>query len=209
MNSVVSCRGTSIDLSDCPGPTGSTDCQCVCGATAAGPDFHFKLREARRASDVATLIAGLDDPVEAKTAARFLGDIGASEAIPELLRHLGSANPHMRSSVLIALGRLRAANAAPQIKEALVSDGVPWVRAAAVEAAEGAVPLESLRPLLYRALQDKGWNARFVAARTLERAGDSSDLSGLRAAKKADVWWHRGVYRKAIRAIRRRTKSGE
>jgi HEAT repeat protein len=158
---------------------------------------------------VAALIEGLDDPVEGTTAARFLADVGASEAIPELLRHLRSEDPHIRSSALIALGRLRAASAAPQIEEALLSDEVPWVRAAAIEAAEGAVPLESLRPLLHRALEDERWNARFVAARTLEGVGDSSDLAGLRAAKKADVWWRRGVYRKAIRAIRRRAKSGE
>jgi HEAT repeat protein len=154
---------------------------------------------------VATLVDGLRDPTEGRYAARFLGDVGAIEAIPELVRHLRSADPHMRSPVLISLGKLHATSAIPRIEEAAASDDVPWVRAAAVEAAEGVMPLESLRPLLHRALQDTGWNARFVAARTLERVGDSSDLPSLKAAKKAEAWWRRGVYRKAIRTIGQRT----
>jgi HEAT repeat protein len=209
MNRVVLVPGHEHRFERVLGPSGSSVYQCACGATSGGPELHFRLREARRAGDVATLIEGLNDPAEGRTAARFLGDVGASESVPSLLRHLRSADSHMRSTVLISLGKLRAMSARPQIEEASISDEVPWVRSAAVEAAEGVMLLESLRPLLHRALQDKGWNARFVAARTLERVGDSSDLSGLRAAKKADVWWRRGVYRKAIRAIRRRAKSGE
>ena len=185
--------------------SGSSVYRCACGARAEGPELHWKLRRARRAKDVATLTAGLDDPIEGMFAARFLGDSGASESIPELEGRLRSTDPHMRAATLIALGKLHAVSAGEKIEGAAVSDSVQWVRAAAVEAAEGVLPPDRLRALLHRALADPGWNARFVAARILERTGEPSDLPSLQAAKKTDVWWRRGVYRKAIRAIRRRS----
>lgn len=185
-------------------PSGSTIYQCACGVTASGPELHWKLREARKAGDVATLIEGLDDPVEGWFAARFLGDAGATDAVPELLRHLDSPDPEVRAEVVKSLGKLGASDALPQIERAAENDEMPSVRMRAVEAAAELMPPERVRPLLHAALNDPGWGVRFAAAHTLGQIGDRSDLDALRAARRAEAWWRRGVYRKATRAIQRR-----
>src|SRR5579875_3396193 len=111
----------------------------------AGPELHWKLQSARRAGDTATLIEGLSDPIEGYVAARFLGDVGAKDAVPDLMEYLDSPDSQMRASVVRSLGKLGASLALPHIETAVEGDEAPSVRMRAVEAAAELMPPDRVR----------------------------------------------------------------
>ena len=109
----------------------------------------------------ATLIEGLSDPIEGYVAARFLGDAGATDAVPELMRYLDSPDAQMRASVLRSLGRLGASVALPQIETAVGGDEAALVpnagrrssgRADATRSGASSAPSGPQRPRLAGAL---------------------------------------------------------
>jgi HEAT repeat protein len=173
--------------------------------------LHWDLRDARRRGDVDALVAGLRDPVEGGFAARYLADIHATQASPEVAALLREANPEKRSAALRSLGRLGATQFLPAIERLARTDPIPFVRASAVGAFGELAPPEEVRPLLHRALADDSWEPRITAAYLLGLQGSEEDIPLLAAAKRRDarwMWWKGGVYRRAIRAIRNETRAG-
>jgi len=167
---------------------------------------HWDLRAARQRRDIDTLVVGLDDPIEGHFAANYLAELHATQATPQIAKLLSDPAPKKRSAALKALGALGSAQHLPEIERLARADVVPWVRASAVEAAAKLAPIDELRPLLHRGLVDEGWQVRFTAAYVLGLEGSEEDSSVLASAARRDVWWRRRVYRKATRAIRRRTQ---
>lgn len=178
------------------------------GRSRADHSRHLELRKARRAGDVAALIAGLEDPVEAPFAAKFLADLGARDAAPAIARLLASQDAYKRGAALEALGRLEHAGAAREVLRLAHSDPVPSVRAWAASTAARVAPLEEARSALRRILEDENWQPRRVAAQALGRCGSADDIAAIRAAMRREAWLRRGTYRAAIRAIRSRATTG-
>jgi HEAT repeat protein len=167
-------------------------------------EVHRKLRRARREGDVETLIALLDDEIEGSLAATYLGDLGAVAAIPALAALMEATDPHKRASAVLALGKLDASDACPRIAKIAEQDEVPWVRACATQAL-GALPCDS-GGLFIRALADSDIRVRRVAVVALMDTGRPAAIPELRAARKREHWYSRGIYRKAIRRLKRQSR---
>jgi HEAT repeat protein len=164
---------------------------------------HLRILRARRDGDVDTLIAALEDEIDASLAATFLGKIGAVSAIPTLAPLLEAANPHHRASAVGALAMLDDASACPRIMEIAERDEVPWVRACAT-AAVGELSCDGGQ-VLQRALGDPDVRVRRTAVVVLMNTGQSDAIPALRVARKAEHWFSRGIYRKAICRLKRRS----
>lgn len=173
-------------------------------STGSADVDDLRIPRARLDGDVETLIAALDDEIDASLAASFLGKIGAVSAIPALLPLLEAANPQHRASAARALATLNASTACPRIVEIAEQDDVPWVRACATEAV-GDLSCDSGQ-LLFRALEDPDIRVRRTAVIVLMNAGQVEAISALRAARKAEHWFSRGIYHKAIRRLKRRSR---
>ena len=169
----------------------------------ADPELGWKVRRARREGDVETLVAALQDETEASMAADFLGEMGASSAIPALIPLMEAANPYQRASAVLSLEKLNAVNTCPWIMQIAEQDDVPWVRACATQALSG-LPCDA-QELLVRALDDSDIRVRRVAVEALMKAGKSNAVSALVAARKREHWFSRRIYSKAIRRLKRRS----
>lgn len=165
---------------------------------------HLRILRARLNGDVETLIAALEDEIDASLAARFLGKIGAVSAIPALAPLLEATDPHHRASAVGALATLNDSTACPRIMETAEQDDVSWVRACAVEAV-GELSCDSGQ-LPLRALGDPDIGVRRAAVVVLMDAGRSDAIPALQVARKAERWLARGIYRKAIRRLKRRAR---
>jgi HEAT repeat protein len=93
----------------------------------------FRVREAKARADTRYLIDALHDPDYPSTAAGYLADLGAHEAIPPLLRLLDAADPHVRAAAAEALGRLGGSEALPRLRE-IADDDEDFVRCWAIGA---------------------------------------------------------------------------
>jgi HEAT repeat protein len=60
--------------------------------------------------------------------------------------------------------------------------------------------------LLLRALNDADIRVRRTTVVGLMNAGQADAIPALRAARKAEHWFSRGIYRKAIRRLNRRSR---
>ena len=76
-----------------------------------GDERPGRLRRARRAKlsgDSTYVVAALQDPVTRGLAAKYVAAMGATEAVPDLVRMLGAHEPYPRSAAAAALGKLQA-----------------------------------------------------------------------------------------------------
>ena len=113
-----------------------------------------KLLKAKHRGDVAYLLAALADPHIRTYAARCLGEVGATEAIPHLTRVLSAGDPLTRSSAIKALTKLDGREAVPQLAELITFDSSRVVRTQAVSAIARLAEPSSIAPVLLRALRD-------------------------------------------------------
>lgn len=165
-------------------------------------EIFWKVRRARRERDVETLVAALQDETEASLAADYLGQIGATSAIPALIPLLEASDPHQRASAALALGKLNASAACPRIREIAEQDETPWVRSCAISAL-GSLSCDTA-DLLVRALEDADLRVRGAAVTVLGESGQPDAIPALLAARRRDHWFAYRSYNKAIRQIKRR-----
>jgi HEAT repeat protein len=162
-----------------------------------------RVRVAWSEGDSGYLMRALTDPVTRSWAARYLGKLGAIEAIPPLLRLLHASNPHARMAGADALGMLEATEAAEPLAELAEEDPDEAVRSRAVTAL-GRIGDERTVPLLIRLLASPSRWVRMNAAEALGRFADESGVPAVRAAGRREAFLSRGVYRAAIRRMRHR-----
>jgi HEAT repeat protein len=81
---------------------------------------------------------------------------------------------------------------------------VAWVRACAIQAVD-QLSCSDGSAVFIDALSDRDVRVRRVAVTVLQRTGGAEVLAPLESARKADHWYLRRIYTKAIRKIRRRT----
>ncbi len=98
----------------------------------SGEQF-LRVRKAKAHADTQYLIEALRDPDNRSTAAGYLADLGALEAIPPLVRLLDAADPHVRAAAAEALGRLGGLEALPRLRE-IAGDDEDFVRSWAIGA---------------------------------------------------------------------------
>jgi HEAT repeat protein len=158
---------------------------------------------ARKARDTATLIASLVDPDNRSIAAMYLGELGVTDAAPEIARLLEANDPLARSRAARALGLLNASAALPRLKELAADDSVPYVRGNAVTAV-GQLGGVAAVPLLIDFLSDREWRVRVGAAFALGQIGDPRGREPIRQARRREGVLHlarRRAYSDALRAI--------
>jgi HEAT repeat protein len=174
--------------------------------SSANAEAIQRVRVAWSEGDSGYLMRALTDPVTRSWAARYLGKLRAVEAIPPLLRLLHASNPHTRMAGADALGMLEAAEAAEPLAELAEEDPDEAVRSRAVTAL-GKIGDERTVPLLIRLLVSPSRWVRMNAAEALGRFADESAVPAVRAAGRREPLFSRGVYRAAIRRMRRRAAS--
>jgi hypothetical protein len=165
-----------------------------------------RLLVARREGDVGYLRDALVDAEIRSSAARLLGVMGATEAIPQLMRLLRAGDPRTRSSALRALTRLEAREAVSSVKPLVLSDESATVRTHAVSAFRRLGQPAQTIPVLLKALRDPDGGVSACAAHQLGVIGDESAIEPLRVAQRSHSWVRAGAYRKAIRRIRLRAR---
>jgi HEAT repeat protein len=153
--------------------------------------------------DAGYLMRALTDPVTRSWAARYLGKLLAVEAIPPSSACCTRPTPHTRMAGADALGMLEAAEAAAPLAELAEEDPDEAVRSRAVTAL-GRIGDERTVPLLIRLLASPSRWVRMNAAEALGRFADESAVPAVRAAGRRESFFSRGVYRAAIRRMRRR-----
>lgn len=156
---------------------------------------------ARQQRDAEFLVGALRDPANRGLAARFLADIGHSEAIPGISLLLDASDPGVRVAAVKSLGRLRSVGSLPRIARLASSDPHPQVRLWSI-AALGEIGEHSSFPLLSELLAAPAWDTRRAAAFALGLLGDERAIEGLREAARTERLDRRGVYRRAIRTIK-------
>jgi HEAT repeat protein len=162
-------------------------------------------RVANSRRDKSYLIEALADPDVRSWAARFLGRLGAVEAIPALLRLLRVNDPKTRSASADALGMLHALESVPDLISLSVSDPDVSVRTHAITALSRITDPRA-QPALVTLLDDSNWMIRESAAHALGLIGDQNAIEPLKVAAANRRFFLRGTYRKAIREIRSRTR---
>jgi HEAT repeat protein len=182
------------------------------GGQAAKPEDEALRRVvlARTYKDTAYLIEALrdPDPTVRSVAARYLGALGVVEATPALLRLLRAANAGVRSAGATALGRLQSSEAVPELIALAENDRDLASQTHAIGAL-GKIGDARAMPVLLRLLASPHWVVRDCAARALGSCGDATAIEELRAAAARERLLLRGPLRKAVRQIRRRSRSGK
>lgn len=181
-------------------------------------DERFRrLMLAKEQRDVGYLVESLTyDPHRAELPAKWLGDWGATEATPSLIRLLSSPHADTRRAVVHALGRL---GPPPEVRDALIelarSDPDPpvrWdppVRCWACSAL-GGYEDAALVPILVAALDDADWRVRVGAAAALGQTGDAQAVAplrrGLRRLRRNPFLWYlsRLAYKHSLTALAKR-----
>jgi HEAT repeat protein len=156
---------------------------------------------AREQDDRRFLIRALSDPEHRRAAARFLADLGAIEAIPEIERLLDASDAGVRRTASRTLGQLRAVAALPKLREVAADDVDPVTRSWAI-AALGAIGGEHAVGDIAVFLNDPDWFVRRAAAFSLGVLGAAEGLPILARARKKERWTHRREFRKAARRIK-------
>jgi HEAT repeat protein len=145
------------------------------------------------------------DPTVRSVAARYLGNLGVTDATPALLRLLRATNPRVRSAGATALGRLEASEAVPELIELAEDDPDLAPQTHAVHALGRIGDIRAM-PVLLELLNSRDWLVRAGAARALGSCGDSTAIDELRAAAGRERLLLRRPYGKAVRRIRRRSR---
>lgn len=154
-----------------------------------------------RTGDTDRLVAGLRDPEHRGVAARLLGREGRTEAIPKIELLLSAADFEARLGAVRALAMLQSVDSFDRILELARSDPHHNVRLWSI-AAVGEIGGPGAQEFLVPLLSASDWDTRRAAAFALGKLGDSSAIEPLQAAGKTERLHRRGVYRRAIRAIR-------
>jgi HEAT repeat protein len=165
-----------------------------------------KLLKAKHRGDVAYLVAAFADPQIRSMAARCLGQMGATEAIPDLMRLLPAGDPLTRSSAIKALTRLDAREAVPELIEMIRDDPSNTVRTHAVSAVARLAEPSHFAPVFLAALQDPDGGVSTCAAHHLGLNAGTDAIEPLTNARRSHSFIRRGAYTKAIRRIRRRCR---
>lgn len=157
----------------------------------------------------ASLARTLNDPSELTRLrmAENLERLGAVATVP-LVETLKTGNPRARLLAARVLGNLRAAEAAPILREVLASmdEEVPMDLAAQAVLALGRMGDPDDVPAILAASESDHWPVRAQAANALEAIGDTSAIPALRRLTIDPEWW---VRLNASRALSNMGPAGE
>lgn len=153
---------------------------------------------------MSALLSALRDPEVRDVATMLLGQMGATEAVPDVTRLLRAGGPGTRSSALKALTRLDARQALPDVLHLVTSDTNAAVRANAVSAARRLGEADAVLPTLIAALDDPDGVVSACAAENLGWIADESVIPAIQAASDRMSFFYRRACRRAVRRIRKR-----
>lgn len=157
------------------------------------PDYDARLNqvfEAKGSADIDYLIGALSDPDFRFIAAKFLGEMGANEATPQLLRLLDAHDPKIRSVAATVLGQLQAREAIPRLIEIAADDTRMITRTWAVQAL-GRMNDPRVILVLAACVRDENWPVRRAAAVALGNYPNQEALTALTDAMRAERWTRR------------------
>jgi len=164
-----------------------------------------KVREASARGDIEYLRDALSDTDARSWAARYLGKLGATEAIPQLVRLLGAKDPKVRLASADALGMLGARQGKTELCSLAAADPSVAVRTHAIIAL-GNIGEPDTEADVIKLLSDGDWMVRDAAAVALGQFGTAAAIPTLEWAGRRRNLLTRRPYRRAIKEIRRRTR---
>jgi HEAT repeat protein len=161
--------------------------------------------------DVDYLVQALTDPEVRRVAARALANIADVQEIIDarvvtaLQRLLMADEPHARAAAVQALGKLHASEVSDDVTRLARQDQLWWVRTWAI-AAVAELDSADAADVLLACLDESDFRIRRAALRGLQTLGDPGSVDALKAAKRRERWYRRGLYRQTIRLIRGRSR---
>jgi hypothetical protein len=167
------------------------------------------IREAEKRKDIPFLVEALDDPDWRANAVMALGDLGATDTVPEVTPLLEDDDAEVRLFAAQALGRLGGVEAAPRLRDLAFEDENERVRMWAATALAELGDPEAVRANVALLSMSSMW-IRANGAYQLEYLGDPQALGALEAAQpkfleSPRAWAKtRGTFRCAISGLRRR-----
>jgi HEAT repeat protein len=173
---------------------------------------HGHIADLKRVRDIDGLIAELQSTVASgsltvrASAAHALGKLRAQESVPELTRLLDdqAEAPGVRIAAADALGKIGGPDAINALRPHL-RDPDPVLKKLAMWWL-AHLGQEEARPVAIAHLSDKSLFMRWASAGALGNIGHPEDLDLVRAAKRRERWFLRGLHRKAIRKLKRRAR---
>jgi HEAT repeat protein len=169
---------------------------------SANPSAHQRfVYQAWRSRDVGALITALTDPENRAWAARYLGKLGDSAAVPPLIRLLSANDFHTRAAAARALGQLEATEAVPALLDSVDRGPEDVMRSWAIDAL-GKIGNHKAVPKLVEVLGGPHEGLRRTAAAALGAIGDDWAIPALEEAAPKESFFTRRLFRRAIRQIR-------
>jgi HEAT repeat protein len=170
-------------------------------------DFRNRIVRAKIDGDIEAMLrllqesALLGDPGDRRMTAKYLGDLGAQEAVKPLIRLLSADDVGMRSQAADSLSKIGATEAVPELLKRLRLEERFAPRAWTIEALGRLGDSQAVEPLC-KLLSDDHVLIRQAAAEALGKIGDPSALEPLQESAARERWIDRRTHRKAIRKIR-------
>lgn len=163
-----------------------------------------RIIQAKIDRDTSILIDALSDDENRDTAMRYLVRLQATEAVPAIIRATQVANPITRANAATALGKLRARDAIPELREMARHDPIDYVRGWAIDGISRIDEQAGVETAV-EALSDDKEAVRYTALYVLRRSGTKKELEVLRRSYETEKSWKfRRRYRRAIWTIRYR-----
>jgi HEAT repeat protein len=150
--------------------------------------------------------AVLEDPGDRRMVVKYLGELGAQEAVRPLIQLLSSEDVGTRSQAADSLAKLGATEAVPELLESARFEERLAPRRWSIAALGKLGDPRAVEPLC-ELLSDGHVLIRQDAAEALGRIGDPSALEPLQETVGRERWFNRGTHRKAIRKIRARSST--
>ena len=172
----------------------------------ASTDEKLAVYEAAKARDTGALVAMLDEPNIRHLAARHLGKLGHTDAIPKITELLSADDVAVRRAAIRALGDLRASSARDALQELAESDDDLGIRNWALQALGQTRDRRVMRYLVGEVYETE-FERRRVAAFALGELGDRRALPELTRARRREPLSRRFDFVRASWKIRRRPLS--
>lgn len=156
--------------------------------------------EARASGDIAALVDALRDPELRAVAARRLGELHATEAVPQVRALLSASSSSVRTAAVRALGRMNAPAAVSDVERVVATDRDPVVREWALFSL-GCLGAARLDGVAGRILVSPDTRLRCAAIAALLRSHDELASSRGAEARRSEKWRIRRQIDRVVKRI--------
>lgn len=156
--------------------------------------------DARASGNIAALVDALRNPELRTVAARTLGELHATEAVPQVQALLSASSSSVRAAAVRALGRMNATAVANDLERVAATDKDSVVREWALFAL-GCLGAARLDGVAGRMLESSDKRLRCAAIAALLESGDELASSRAAEARRSEKWRERRQIERVVKRI--------